>query len=118
MGGAYAREDGQDDFPEDFLYVEADPKHADQLRFHFATGSDLTEYNYYEHLCNQVINALGSPQGAYAKALDLGCGPGRLTMELTKHCDMVHGSDFTTSLFQLTTQRMMPDKGRVRWEHV
>ena len=104
------------DLPEPVFPVETNPKWADQLRFHFSTGNDLTDYNYYQKISKVVIDALGVDK--FTKALDLGCGPGRLTMELTKNCDLVHGSDFTTSLFQLTTQRLLPDNGRLRWEHV
>lgn len=82
------------------------------LDFHFGDGH-FDEGNFPNrcaHLCLEMAEKLNIPKN---DALELGGGPGRAAMELSKHFKRVEGSDFS-SLFVRTGQKLVAE-GSLKW---
>jgi putative 4-mercaptohistidine N1-methyltranferase len=80
------------------------------LDFHFGPGSD----NYPAACatrCVEVMRELGQPMG---KALEVGGGPGRAAIELSKSFERVLSGDYSVSFVELA-QKLMRDGG-LQWK--
>jgi 2-polyprenyl-3-methyl-5-hydroxy-6-metoxy-1,4-benzoquinol methylase len=83
-----------------YFAVVTDPRyHKEQLdstrrgQF-FATGR-----RQLDRLLGEIEQCTGAPP-ATTRALDFGCGVGRLTLPLAERCDHVYGVDVSTSMLQ------------------
>jgi len=95
---------------------EQDRELCDAFRFHY----DEPAFGECFHVglaeaCIDTMRKLGRPIET-SRVLELGCGPGRAVLELSKRgFAAVHGGDRTAKAFQCTAQRVMVDEGRLRW---
>jgi 5-histidylcysteine sulfoxide synthase len=104
-----------------FLPFERDRELCNAFRFHFDPPIGPLRSNassFHEDLaqhCRDAIVKLDRPLET-AKALELGCGPGRAVLELLK-CGFgsVQGADLTAKFFQYTAERLLVPGGRLRW---
>lgn len=46
-----------------------------------------------------------SPDGAFIRALEIGCGPGRLMLPMSRHVDEIHGVDVSEEMIALAKTR-------------
>mmetsp|Transcript_12588 Transcript_12588/g.37370 ORF Transcript_12588/g.37370 Transcript_12588/m.37370 type:complete len:1098 (+) Transcript_12588:95-3388(+) len=95
---------------------QTDKHLCEQLRFHFGSGNALAG-NYSVALAQAVSKRCREQLGG--KVLDLGCGPGRMAMELAKEVDYsltLHCADLNAKAFQLTTQFLRG--GKLRWVEI
>lgn len=104
-----------------FLPFERDRELCNAFRFHFDSPTGPPRDNdrsFHEDLaqhCRDATVKLDRPLET-AKALELGCGPGRTVLELLK-CGFgsVQGADLTSKFFQYTAERLLVPGGRLRW---
>jgi SAM-dependent methyltransferase len=47
-----------------------------------------------------------SPEGAFIRALEVGCGPGRLLLPMSRHVDEIHGVDISEEMISLAARRL------------
>ncbi len=87
---------------------ETQPEISQMLHHHFGETGDT----YNDDLL-RIAEFVGGMVRKKGKALDLGCGTGRLTFELAKHFQHVDGIDFTARHIQHALQ--MKEQGQVRY---
>jgi len=95
---------------------QTDRQLCDLLRFHFGDGNILAN-NFSVALAKAVRERCQDE--VKGKVLDLGCGPGRMGMELAKMTDYgltLHCADMNSKAFQLTTQFLRG--GKLRWVEI
>mmetsp|Transcript_60452 Transcript_60452/g.167250 ORF Transcript_60452/g.167250 Transcript_60452/m.167250 type:complete len:495 (+) Transcript_60452:1-1485(+) len=74
--------------------------------------------NFHTALAAAAVEGLRSigVEARSARAMELGCGPGRAVLELAKQgVAVAHGGDRTAKAFQCTAQRVLTEGGRLRW---
>lgn len=106
-----------------FRYVQSDSTDVPITPVNpFETQSKISQmlHHHYgqmgETYCNdllQIAQAASTIQRRRGKALELGCGTGRLSFELAKHFDQVDGIDFTARHIQHALQ--LKEHGQIRY---
>lgn len=87
-------------------YYESDRALAEYLLFHYGTPDEILPYAFgpagaLEYPVRCVTECLDVAQLTPAsRALDLGCGVGRSTFELARHCEQVTGIDFSNRFIE------------------
>jgi 5-histidylcysteine sulfoxide synthase/putative 4-mercaptohistidine N1-methyltranferase len=79
------------------------------LDFHYGPGSDYPAS--CAERCIEVMREVGQPMG---KALEVGGGPGRAAIELSKAFDSVQGGDYSQTFVDLS-QKLVQD-GELSWK--
>jgi len=93
---------------------EKDHSLCDLFRFHFDLPSKGESFQV--RLANTLVDVLAQlgREPSATRVLELGCGPGRTTLELVRHgLQSVHGADRTTKSFQGVVR--MLQGGKLRW---
>lgn len=106
-----------------FRYVQSDSADVPITPVNpFETQSKISQmlHHHYgqmgETYCNdllQIAQAASTIQRKGGKALELGCGTGRLSFELAKHFEQVDGIDFTARHIQHALQ--LKEHGQIRY---
>ncbi|KAF8821250.1 hypothetical protein IE077_002260 [Cardiosporidium cionae] len=92
---------------------ESDPINCAELFVHYEI-SEATGRNYPVELVKECISAACKIAGiTKSKALEIGCGAGRVSFELARHFSCVQGTDTTARLFRLAQN--LKDCGRIRY---
>lgn len=90
---------------------------VNKLRFHFdppALGGESFHVQLAD-ACMATLRTLSQSPDA-TRALELGCGPGRTTLELARRGLLsVHAADQNAKGFQLTAQRLLAGPKLLRW---
>jgi len=47
------------------------------------------------------------PEGTFIRALEIGCGPGRLMLPMSRHVDEIHGVDISEEMISLASKRLL-----------
>lgn len=105
----------------DVVSCETDRTICNALRFHFDAPL-FGGHNFSERLAAKVAEVWNQEPAAAPlgeiKALELGCGPGRTVLELSKQgVGKVHGADSTAKAFQRTAQELLQGRGMLRWNN-
>lgn len=82
-------------------------------RYYVALGRRSQSWEDFFRGAEEVVNALTSELSGLdqaddtrRRALEIGCGPGRLMLPMSRHFDEIHGVDVSTEMIQLAQQNL------------